>query len=236
MVNNENIVSNENEVAKKFNGFLSNIVKNLKISEYQCKDDLHNRLSSHPALQAILKYRNHPSINNIQNSSQRLSSFHFSQVHTNTVLKEIGRLRAKKAVQDTDIPVKVLKENAEFFAEQICRQFNETICSSKFPATFKFANVTPVFKQGTRNLKDNYRPISILPIISKIFKKLICSQLSNHFNNIFSNFQCGFRKDFNAQHCLLLMINGKHQLITTRLSVLFSLTYRKLLTVFAMIY
>ena len=63
------------------------------------------------------------------------------------------------------------------------------------------------FKQGTRNLKDHCRSISILPIISKIFEKLICRQLSNHFNNIFSKFQCGFRKDFIAQHCLLLMID-----------------------------
>ena len=99
-----------------------------------------------------------------------------------------------------------MKENVDFFAEHICRQFNETICSSKFPATFKFANVTPVFKKGNQNQKDNYRPISILPIISKIFEKLICRQLSNHFDNIFSKFQCGFRKGFSAQHCLLLMI------------------------------
>ena len=100
-----------------------------------------------------------------------------------------------------------MKENVDFFAEHICRQFNETICSSKFPATFKFANVTPVFKKGNQNQKDNYRPISILPIISKIFEKLICRQLSNHFDNIFSKFQCGFRKGFSAQHCLLLMID-----------------------------
>ena len=86
------------------------------------------------------------------------------QVDLNTVLKEIRRLNAKKADRDTDITVKVLKENAEFFAEQICCQFSEAICPSKFPATFKFANITPVFKQGARNLKDNY-----LPIISKIF-------------------------------------------------------------------
>ena len=61
--------------------------------------------------------------------------------------------------------------------------------------------------KGNRNQKDNYRPISILPIISKIFEKLICRQLSNHFDNIFSKFQCGFRKGFSAQHCLLLMID-----------------------------
>ena len=77
----------------------------------------------------------------------------------------------------------------------------------KFHVTFKFANVIPVFKEGTRNVKDNSRLISILPIISKIFEKLICRQLSNHFNNIFSKFQCGFRKGFNAQNCLLLMID-----------------------------
>ena len=115
-------------------------------------------------------------------------------------------MSAKKAVEDTDIPFKVLIENAEFFTEQICRQFKEAICSSKFPATFKFANVIPFLKQGTRNLKHNYRQISILPIISKIFEKLTCRRLSSHFI-IFSEFQCGFRKGFNAQDCLLLMID-----------------------------
>ena len=103
------------------------------------------------------------------------------------------------ALETMRLLVQILKENADFFAEHICRQFNEAICSSKFPATFKFANVTPVFKKGNQNQKDNYRPISILPIISKIFEKLICRQLSNHFD-IFSKFQCGFRKGFSAQH------------------------------------
>ena len=117
------------------------------------------------------------------------------------------KLSLNKSVQDTDIPVKILKENADYFAEHICLQFNETICSSKFPKSFKFANVTPVFKQGSRNQKDNYRPVSILPIISKIFEKLICRQLSNHFDNILSEFQCGFRKGYSPQHCLLLLID-----------------------------
>ena len=154
-----------------------------------------------------MKYRNHPSIKTIGHFMQHSSSFYFSPVAKNTVLKEIEKLNTKKAVQDTDIPVKVLKANADFFAEQITRQFNEGICSSKFAESFKFANVTPVFKQGSRNLKDNYRPISILPIISKLFEKLLCKQLSSFFDNIFLKFQCGFRKGFNAQHCHLLMID-----------------------------
>ena len=237
LVDNENIKSNENEMANTFNDFFSNIVKNLNIPEYQCENDLHSKFSSHPALQAIMKYRNHPSINIIRHFSQRYSSFYFSQVEKNTVLKEIRRLSSKKAVQETDIPVKILKENADFFAQNICRQFNEVICSSKFLATFKFGDITPVFKKGNRNQKDNYRPISILPIISKIFEKLICRQLSNHFDNIFSKFQCGFRKGFSAQHCLLLMIEKwKKAVDNKKFLVPFLLTYRKHLIVFAITY
>ena len=57
---------------KPFNDFFSNIVENLKIPEHQCDDDLHIRLSSYPALQAILKYRSHPSISNIRKSLKLL--------------------------------------------------------------------------------------------------------------------------------------------------------------------
>ena len=98
LVDIENIKSNENEVANTFDDFFSNIVKNLKIPEYQCENDLHSRLDSHPALQAVMKYRNHPSINIIRHFSQRYSSFYFSQVEKNTVLKEIRRLIFRKPV------------------------------------------------------------------------------------------------------------------------------------------
>ena len=76
---------------------------------------------------------------------------------------------------------------------------------SIFPASFKLANITPIFKVGSRNQKDNDRPISILPIIAKISEKLIAQQLSSHFDNIFSKFQYGFRKGYGANNCLVLM-------------------------------
>ena len=103
--------------------------------EYKCEDDLHNQLSGSPVLQDIMKYRNHPSINNIRRFSQRNLSFYFSPLDKNTVLKEIKGLSASKAVQDDDIPVKVLIENAIFFAEQITLQFNKGIFSSKYAET-----------------------------------------------------------------------------------------------------
>ena len=204
---NDEIISDDVEVANTLNKFFSNIVKNLKIPERFVNNSLPHSLSSHPTLKAILKYKDHSSIPVIKRFSQRISSFYFLTVDKNTVLKEIKKLNSNKAVQDTDIPVNILKENAEFFGEYIYLQFNEAIESPKFPDLFKFANITPAFKQGSRNQKDNYRPISILPLISKIFEKLICSQISNHFDNILSKFQCDFRRGYGPQHCLLLMID-----------------------------
>ena len=117
------------------------------------------------------------------------------------------KLKSNKAVQDTDISVKKLKDNADFLAEYIYLQYNEAIKSSNFPNCFKFANTPAAFKQGTRNQKNNSRPVSMLPLILKIFEKLMCRQLSNYFNNIFLVFQCGFREGYSPQHSLLLMID-----------------------------
>ena len=147
----EAIILVNNEVAKTSNYFFLN-VKNLKISECKCGNDLHNRLSSNNALQSIIKYRNHPSIKTIRRFSQLNSSFCFSPVDKNTVLKQIKGMIANKAVQDTDIPIKVLKENINFFAGQITLQFNEGIFSSKYPESFKFVNILEYLSRFKKTL------------------------------------------------------------------------------------
>ena len=91
----------------------------------------------------------------IKRFSQCFSSFYFSHVDKNTVLKEIKKLNLNKAVQDSDIPVKILKENADFFADYIYLQFNEAVDSSKFADFFKSADISAAFKQGSRNKKEN---------------------------------------------------------------------------------
>ena len=111
LVNNERITSDEVKVANSLNNFFSNIIKNLKLPEYFVEDKLSHSLSSHPTLKAVLRYKNQRSIKVIKHkcSSMRFSSFYFSQVDKNTVLKEIRKLNMNKAVQDKAIPVKILK-------------------------------------------------------------------------------------------------------------------------------
>ena len=64
----------------------------------------------------------------------------------------------------------------------------------------------PFHKKDDKIDKANYRPISILPNLSLVYERLMYNQISPYFDSVFSKFQCGFRKGFNAQHCLLTMV------------------------------
>ena len=75
-------------------------------------DSLNQSLSRHRTLNATLNYKNHPRIHVIKRFFQRFLRFYFSHADKNTVLKEIKKLNLNKAVQDSDMPVKILKENA----------------------------------------------------------------------------------------------------------------------------
>ena len=154
----DNVNTNSKEL---LNSFFSNAVKNLKIPEFSDSNPLAEN-TPHPIFKAILKYKNHPSITAIKNARNG-PGFYFCGVSVN-VSKEIKRLKAKKATQITDIPVKILKEDA-IFSAYICDFLNETIRSGKFPAILKNGEITAVFKKGFKASKENYRPVSILLII-----------------------------------------------------------------------
>ena len=76
-----------------------------------------------------------------------------------------------------------------------------------FQKNLKFADITPPHKKNSRNDKTNYCPISILPNLSKVFENILYKQISEFFNKIFSKYQTGFRKGFNAQTCLVAMLD-----------------------------
>ena len=106
-----------------------------------------------------------------------------------------------------NIPVKVIKENKDIVALFMHCNFNSSLSSSPFPTS----NVKPVFKKDGKTDKENYRPISILPTLSKVYERLIYNQMYRDFDKLFLKFQCGFRKGFNVQHCLITMIEKWHR-------------------------
>ena len=107
----------------------------------------------HATLKAIVKWRNHPSILTITSEHENAPKFSFNFVSKEHVLEEIQMLDSSKAIQENDIPVKLIKGNSDFSAEIICKYFNESLEKSKFPDCLKSADVTPVFKKGGRTSK-----------------------------------------------------------------------------------
>ena len=73
----------------------------------------------------------------------------------------------------------------------------------EFPQELKTADITPIFKKGNPTKTKNYRPISILPVVSKLFEKVMQKQLSNHIDAFLSPYLCGYRKGFSTQQALL---------------------------------
>ena len=122
------------------------------------------------------------------------------------VEKEILKLDKTKALQKTDIPTRIIMENIDIFADFLCTSINSAIKSSSFPSSLKLADVTPVHKKERKDMKENFRSVSILTTLSKFFEKCMFAQMSTFFDNIFSNQQRGFRKGYSTQYCLLVML------------------------------
>ena len=121
-------------------------------------------------------------------------------------MKEINNLKTNEATQRADIPTKLIKENPDIFGDFIFGNYNSCVSGSIFPHFLRNAIITPFHKKGVKSSKDNYRPVSILSNISKIYERLLFKQISEYFEPILSKFQCGFRKAYSAQHCLLPML------------------------------
>ena len=81
----------------------------------------------HPTLKAIVNWRNHPSILTITSEHKNTPKFSFNFVSKEHVLEEIQMLDSSKAIQESDIPVKLIKENSDLFAEIICKYFTESL-------------------------------------------------------------------------------------------------------------
>ena len=100
----------------------------------------------------------------------------------------------------------MLKTSAMVTAETLKQLFNKALTTGEFPSNLKNADVTPVFKKNNPLNKENYRPVSVLPIISKVFEKLMQNQINVHIKSFLSPYLCGYRKGFNSQHAFISLI------------------------------
>ena len=101
------------------------------------------------------------------------------------VFKEIVCLDASKACQDTDVPTKIIKENADIFTDFIHPSTNGAINNDNFSSFSKLADVIPIFKKDFKSSKGNHRLISILGNVSEVYKRVIFEQIRTCMDNFF---------------------------------------------------
>ena len=119
------------------------------------------------------------------------------------VAEKLHQLNSKKATGFDHIPAKLLKVSADILAPSLTAQINNNRATSCFPTELKTA---PVYKKKDPLDKANYRPVSILPALSKIFERILADQMTEFFNDIFSPSLSAFRKGISCQSILLKMM------------------------------
>ena len=89
----------------------------------------------------------------------------------------------------------MIKACGSSIVEPLCRIFEKCLETGIYPSTWKKANIVPIHKKGSRQCKNNYRPISLLPILGKIFEKLLFDKIYSHLceNGLLAPNQSGFR-------------------------------------------
>ena len=98
-------------------------------------------------------------------------------------------LDPNKAPVPDSLHPKILKECAEEFAQSLCFLFSKSLCVGLLPDDWKRANVTPVFKKGVKSEIPNYRPISLLSIVSKVCEKCVLNHLLPGLLELLSSLQ-----------------------------------------------
>ena len=155
-------------------------------------------------------FRNFESIKKIKESQQTAGnpSFSFKIISEEEVKNAIKDLPINKSTISVDITTKILKQHAQIYSKKLADIFNESVKIGKFSNILKKAEVMPVYKKDDMNHKQNYRQVSTLLNLSKVFEKLIYSQINTYMKDKFSKYLTEFCKNHNTQHALLNMIEN----------------------------
>lgn len=133
------------------------------------------------------------------NSNQKGFS-EFTPCTTDELSKIISKLDSNSSSGIDNISTKTIKCIQNLITREMTDSINECLQNGTFPETLKVAKVTPIYKSSTKSDPGNYRPISVLPVISKIFEKIIYKRLIDYLNsiNFLSHRQYGFRSKHNT--------------------------------------
>ena len=184
---NNTVEHDANLILEGFKNYYSTLAENLV-----------NMLPKAPnkySINTVIKYYEHM----IQGSH-----FNLASVSENSILTILKSTQVSKAAGLDGLSGRFLKDGAKFLAKPISDLCNLSINSEKFPDSCKVAKLRPLYKKGSLTQPCNYRPISLLPLISKVIEKVIHDQTSTFLNSkqLLYTYQSGFRKKHSTDFCL----------------------------------
>ena len=203
---NGKIITDDQEVCNLFNDFFRNIGSDIGFPE-----------DNQRTLNEILdQYKNHESVRLIKESIKRNAtdqSFMFKFVSEHEVRKVIKGLSSKKAAGYDELPAQFIKKIAFKLVKPLTWLINQSIRTNTFPKQMKQANIIPLFKKKDKLNKDNYRSVNLLPILSKIFERILFNQIYDYTETLFHKYLSGFRKGFSCQDILIRMTEDWRELL-----------------------
>ena len=139
-------------------------------------------------IDALKRYESHPSVLKIKEKVGLVdTTFSFSLCTISDIESEIKALNPKKGKPHMSIPPKQLKDVKDIVSEALLEIWNkEIIGNKKFPSKLKWADMTPIFKKLETVEKGNYRPVSVLPVVSKIFERIMDKQIGEYMEKYLS--------------------------------------------------
>ena len=149
---------------------------------------------------------------------------------TKDIAEILISIPSNKAAGVDGISAKVLKLAASALLQPLCRLVNTSITMKAFPRVWKTARVQPLHKGDDPCDRNNYRPISILPVLSKVVEKHVHASFYNYLrtNNLLYKYQPGFRAKYSTETALIrlvdqLMFNADENMVTSAVFI----DYRK---------
>ena len=129
--------------------------------------------------------------------ANRSNSFFFKPVSTTDILTYIQQLNVNKSPGPEDIPIKIIKMSASVIAPVLEHLFNKCLINGVFHDSLKIGKIVPIHKKGPKNECCNYRPITLLSPLSKIFEKCISEQMYTYLEKfkLLTPNQFGFRQN-----------------------------------------
>ena len=159
----------------------------------------------------LIKHSQHESILAIKEHYDIIEPFNFKPVSAEYVEKVINRLKINKSPGYDHIPPKMLKLCAKKMSVSIMELVNQAFISKVFPDDMKKTEISPIFKKLNDMCKENYRPVSVLDVYTKVVEIVVVEQLIEYFRKIFHQMLCAYRKRYGCQHVVVKLIDSWKQ-------------------------